>query len=35
MGDSKLRSEGKADQMEGKIQNIAGSVNDTLRDNSE
>jgi uncharacterized protein YjbJ (UPF0337 family) len=30
-GDSKLQAEGKADQMEGKVQNAVGGVKDTLR----
>jgi uncharacterized protein YjbJ (UPF0337 family) len=30
-GDSKLKSEGKADKVEGKIQNTVGGVKDTLR----
>jgi uncharacterized protein YjbJ (UPF0337 family) len=32
VGDTKLQSEGKADQAEGKIQNAIGGVKDTLRD---
>lgn len=32
-GDSKLQAEGKADQVEGKIQNAVGGVKDSLRDN--
>jgi uncharacterized protein YjbJ (UPF0337 family) len=31
-GDSKLQSEGAADQAEGKIQNAVGGLKDTLRD---
>jgi uncharacterized protein YjbJ (UPF0337 family) len=31
IGDSKLESEGKADQVEGKIQNTIGGIKDTLR----
>lgn len=30
-GDSKLQSEGKADQVKGKIQNAVGSVKDGLK----
>jgi uncharacterized protein YjbJ (UPF0337 family) len=32
-GDSKLQAEGKADQVEGKVQNAVGGVKDTVRDN--
>jgi uncharacterized protein YjbJ (UPF0337 family) len=32
VGDTKLRSEGKADQADGKIQNAVGGIKDTLRD---
>ena len=32
VGDTKLESEGVVDQVEGKIQNAAGSVKDTLRE---
>ncbi|HET6804196.1 MAG TPA: CsbD family protein [Frateuria sp.] len=31
-GDTKLQSEGKADQAEGKIQNAVGGLKDTVRD---
>ena len=31
-GDTKLQSEGEADQAEGKIQNAVGGLKDTLRD---
>jgi uncharacterized protein YjbJ (UPF0337 family) len=31
VGDTKLRSEGKADQAEGKVQNAVGGIKDTLR----
>jgi len=31
LGDEKLKHEGKADQVEGKAQNIVGSVKDTLK----
>ena len=30
-GDAKLKTSGKADKVEGKIQNTAGSIKDTLR----
>ena len=30
-GDSKLESEGKADQFKGKVQNAVGGLKDTLR----
>jgi uncharacterized protein YjbJ (UPF0337 family) len=31
-GDAKLESEGKADKVEGKIQNAVGGVKDTVRE---
>lgn len=31
-GDEKLKAEGNADQLEGKVQNTVGGVKDTLRD---
>lgn len=31
-GDEKLKAEGRADQVEGKVQNAVGGVKDTLRD---
>jgi uncharacterized protein YjbJ (UPF0337 family) len=31
-GDEKLKAEGKADQVEGKVQNAVGGVKDALRD---
>lgn len=31
-GDTKLQAEGKADQMEGKVQNAFGGAKDSLRD---
>ncbi len=31
-GDAKLKSEGRADKFAGKIQNAAGGIKDTLRD---
>lgn len=30
-GDEKLKAEGRADQMEGKVQNAVGGVKDALR----
>ena len=33
-GDEKLKAEGRADQVEGKIQNTVGGVKDALRDKS-
>ncbi|MBA3048487.1 MAG: CsbD family protein [Alphaproteobacteria bacterium] len=32
-GDEKLKAEGKADQVSGKVQNAVGGVKDSLRDN--
>lgn len=32
-GDEKLKAEGKADQVSGKIQNAVGGLKDSLRDN--
>ena len=32
LGDSKLEAEGKADQVEGKMQNAVGGVKDAIRD---
>jgi uncharacterized protein YjbJ (UPF0337 family) len=31
IGDAKLESEGKADRVEGKVQNVIGGVRDTLK----
>ena len=31
VGDTKLESEGKADKIEGKVQNVIGRLKDTLR----
>ena len=31
-GDTKLESKGKADKLEGKIQNAVGSIKDTVRE---
>ena len=33
VGDEKLKNEGKADRVEGKVQNAIGGLKDTLRDN--
>ena len=33
LGDSKLESEGKGDQVKGKMQNAVGGIKDTLRGN--
>lgn len=32
IGDAKLEAEGKADKVEGKVQNAAGGIKDTIRD---
>lgn len=32
-GDEKLKAEGRADQLEGKIQNTVGGIKDSLKDN--
>jgi uncharacterized protein YjbJ (UPF0337 family) len=32
-GDEKLKAEGRADQLEGKVQNTVGGVKDALKDN--
>lgn len=32
IGDSKLESEGKADKIEGKVQNAIGGIKDTVKD---
>ena len=32
LGDTKLRAEGKLDQVEGRAQNTAGGIRDTMRD---
>lgn len=31
-GDEKLKAEGRADQLEGKVQNTVGGIKDALRD---
>jgi uncharacterized protein YjbJ (UPF0337 family) len=31
VGDAKLESEGKADKVEGKVQNVIGGLKDTLK----
>jgi uncharacterized protein YjbJ (UPF0337 family) len=33
-GDAKLQSEGKADKVEGKIQNAVGGLKDKIRENT-
>ncbi|KQW83095.1 CsbD family protein [Brevundimonas sp. Root1279] len=33
-GDEKLKAEGRADQVEGKVQNAVGGLKDTLRDDN-
>jgi uncharacterized protein YjbJ (UPF0337 family) len=32
MGDEKLKREGQADQVEGKVQNVVGGVKDAVKD---
>lgn len=32
-GDEKLKAEGRADQVEGKVQNTVGGIKDAVRDN--
>lgn len=32
-GDEKLKADGRADQVEGKVQNAVGGLKDTIRDN--
>ncbi len=32
VGDNKLEAEGKADKIEGKVQNAIGGIKDTIRD---
>lgn len=32
-GDEKLKAEGRADQLEGKVQNTVGGIKDSLKDN--
>ena len=32
IGDAKLEAEGKAEKVEGKVQNAAGGIKDTIRD---
>lgn len=32
-GDEKLKAEGRADQVEGKVQNAVGGIKDSFRDN--
>jgi uncharacterized protein YjbJ (UPF0337 family) len=33
-GDTKMQADGKADQVEGKVQNTVGGVKDSIRDKS-
>ena len=35
MGDEKLKREGQADQVEGKVQNVVGGVKDAVKDQSK
>jgi uncharacterized protein YjbJ (UPF0337 family) len=32
LGDEKLKREGQADQVEGKVQNVVGAVKDTIKE---
>ncbi len=32
-GDEKLKAEGRADQLEGKVQNTVGGIKDAIKDN--
>jgi uncharacterized protein YjbJ (UPF0337 family) len=32
LGDEKLKREGQADQVEGKVQNVVGGIKDALKD---
>jgi uncharacterized protein YjbJ (UPF0337 family) len=32
LGDEKLKNEGRADQVAGKVQNVVGGIKDTMRD---
>ena len=32
MGDEKLKREGQADQVEGKVQNVVGGIKDSIKD---
>lgn len=34
-GDAKLQAEGKADKLKGKIQNAAGGLKDSIRENKD
>jgi uncharacterized protein YjbJ (UPF0337 family) len=34
-GDAKLQAEGKADKLKGKIQNAAGGIKDSVRENKD
>ena len=35
MGDEKMKREGQADQVEGKVQNVVGGIKDSLKDRSK
>lgn len=35
MGDEKLKREGQADQVEGKVQNVVGGIKDAVKDQSK
>ena len=35
LGDEKLKNEGRADQVKGKVQNIVGGIKDKLREEDE
>lgn len=35
MGDSKMETEGKGDQVAGKVKNAVGGIKDSLRDNDD
>ena len=34
-GDAKLQAEGKADKLKGKVQNAAGGLKDSIRENKD
>jgi uncharacterized protein YjbJ (UPF0337 family) len=34
IGDTKLQADGKADELKGKAQNLAGSIKDSVRDSA-
>jgi uncharacterized protein YjbJ (UPF0337 family) len=35
LGDEKLKREGQADQVEGKVQNVVGGIKDALKDKDQ